>query len=103
MSYSFLTHILPPDGHCEKVTRDIHISNILGYLGDVLPPLDAEVGDPPALDSNDDLSTVLPGNGGYHALCASLFVIDPYQVLRLCRGLCQLSSPAMFMNAPLQP
>ena len=58
-----------------KVTHKIPISNILAYLGDILPPLDAEGGSASSQDKIDhSLSVVLSGEG--HGLCVAVFVTD---------------------------
>ena len=58
-----------------KVTHKIPVSNILSYLGDILPPLDAEVGSASSLDKIDHSSSgVLSGES--HGMCVAVFVID---------------------------
>lgn len=47
----------------EEVIHNIHFSNILGYLGNTLPRLDAEVGCASSVDNFDDLPSVLLVNG----------------------------------------
>ena len=65
MSHTALSVLtLSPDGHCEQVTRGIHISNILGYLSNTLPPLDVEGGDVSSTDNIGELPFVLRVNGG---------------------------------------
>ena len=50
-----------------EVTHDIHISNILAYLGNILPWLDAEVGDTSSPENTHDLPTLLPANSERYA------------------------------------
>lgn len=47
----------------ETVSRDIHLSNILGYLDATLPRLDAEVGATSSPDNIDDLPPIPLVNG----------------------------------------
>ena len=49
----------------KEVTGDIHLSNILGYLGSTLPRLDAEVGNTSSLNGIGDLPSILRVNGKY--------------------------------------
>jgi hypothetical protein len=68
-------HTLSPDGHLGKVPANIHFSNILGYLGNTLPPLDAEVGSTPPPDDTGALPLVFQVNGERHALRASFLCL----------------------------
>ena len=56
-----------------EVPDNIHFSNILGYLGDTLPPLDAEIERASPLDDTGALPPVLQVNGERHVSRASSY------------------------------
>jgi hypothetical protein len=99
-----LVHILSPDEHREKVPRGIHFSNILGYLDNILPRLDVEIGDTCSPEDIGNLPPVLQVNGKCHFRRAHFFVIELRQVLRTltktsCTSFCKLSSRRMLIDA----
>ena len=107
-SQLYKVHTLSPDGHCGKVLDNARFSNILGYLGNTLPPLDAEIGSisQAPSDNTSALSPVLQANGERHVLCASFLRLTHVLVgltKKSCASLQGLSSHAMTMNALRRP
>ena len=67
--WSTLRHLI---GIMDKAAPDVPFPNILGYLSNVLPLLDAEGGGVSSTDNVDDLPFVLRVNGDHQTLLRTL-------------------------------